>query len=102
MYVGERRRFAKVLAPLLVIVLSLSISVPLFSTVTGATLSGTISDPSGGVIPAAHVSIVNTATGLIKDVQADSSGFYTAPSLAPGPYEVKITVEGFNTSVSTV
>jgi hypothetical protein len=91
-----------VLIPLLAIAFSLSLSVSLFSQVTGATLSGTISDPSGGVIAEAQISIRNTDTGISKDIQADSAGYFTAPSLAPGSYEVKITAAGFNTTVSTV
>ena len=74
----------------------------MYSQVTGATLSGTISDPSGGVIPEARISISNTATGISQDFQSDSAGYYTAPNLAPGIYEVKVTAKGFNTAVSTV
>jgi hypothetical protein len=96
------RKFAKILAPLMVIVFSLSLAVSVYSQVTGATLSGTISDPSGGVIPGAQISISNTATGISKDFQADSAGYYAAPNLAPGTYEVKVTAVGFNTAVSTV
>src|SRR5579872_4695160 len=74
----------------------------MFSQVTGATLSGTISDSSGGVLAGAQISVTNTATGINKDFQTDSAGYYSAPNLAPGTYEVKITAAGFNTSVSTV
>src|SRR5260370_9460921 len=84
----------------MVIVFSLALAVSMYSQVTGATLSGTISDPSGGVIPGAQISIKNTATGSSKDIQADSDGYYTAPKLAPGTYEVRVTVKGFNTTVS--
>src|ERR1700736_4017490 len=74
----------------------------MFSQVTGATLSGTISDASGGVLAGAQISVTNTATGINKDFQTDSAGYYSAPNLAPGTYEVKITAAGFNTAVSTV
>src|SRR6202140_5048123 len=98
---GPQKR-TKILAPLVVIVFSLSLTASMYSQVTGATLSGTISDPSGGVIPGAQISIGNTATGISKDFQADSDGYYTAPNLAPGTYEVRITAKGFNTTVLTV
>jgi len=98
----DPRKLTRILAPLIVIVFSLSLAVSMYSQVTGATLSGTISDPSGGVIPGAQISIRNTATGSSKDIQADSDGYYTAPNLAPGTYEVKVTAKGFNTTVSTV
>jgi len=87
---------------LVVIVFSLSLTVSIYSQVTGATLSGTISDPSGGLIPGAQISIRNTGTGISKDFQADSDGYYSAPNLAPGTYEVRVTAKGFSTVVSTV
>src|SRR6202171_653978 len=96
------QKLTKILAPLVVIVFSLSLTASMYSQVTGATLSGTISDPSGGVIPGAQISIRNIATGISKDFQADSDGYYTAPNLAPGTYEVRVTAKGFNTVVSTI
>ena len=56
--------------------------------VAGATLSGVITDPSGAVIAGAKVSITNTATGITREVVADSAGFYSVPNLLPGSYEV--------------
>src|SRR5467141_1964315 len=96
------QKLTKIFAPLVVIVFSLSLTVSIYSQVTGATLSGTISDPSGGLIPGAQITIRNTATGISKDFQADSDGYYTAPNLAPGTYEVRVTAKGFSTVVSTV
>jgi hypothetical protein len=92
----------KIFVPLIAVVIGLFFAVSMFSQVTGATLSGTISDPSGGVIAGAQISISNTATGISKDFRADSAGYYSAPNLAPGSYEVKVTAEGFNTAVSAV
>ncbi|MGH9354924.1 MAG: carboxypeptidase-like regulatory domain-containing protein, partial [Terriglobia bacterium] len=67
--------------------------------VTGATLSGTVTDPSGAVIPNAKVSIRNTSTGVIRNVTSDTAGFYTAPNLLPGNYDVTISAAGFSTEV---
>jgi Carboxypeptidase regulatory-like domain/TonB dependent receptor-like, beta-barrel/TonB-dependent Receptor Plug Domain len=67
--------------------------------VAGATLTGTIADPTGAVIPQAQVSIRNTATGVVTAVQADTDGLYTAPNLVPGSYEVTVSVPGFVTQV---
>src|ERR1700736_4159072 len=77
-------------------------SIPARAQVTGATLNGTVTDASGAVIANAQVSIKNTATGITKDVTTDSAGFYTAPNLPAGPYEVKVTAAGFNTLVTNV
>jgi hypothetical protein len=86
----------------LAFVLCLFVSVPVSAQVTGATLSGTVTDASGAVIANAQVSTKNTATGITKDTTTDSAGFYTVPNLQAGPYEVKVTAAGFNTAVSNV
>src|SRR5207247_2688516 len=69
--------------------------------VAGATLSGTISDASGAVIPGAMVSIRDTATGIIRTVSADGAGLYTAPNLRPSAYDVTVSISGFNTRVQS-
>jgi hypothetical protein len=69
--------------------------------VAGATLSGTISDASGAVIPAVLVSIRDAATGIIRTVAADSAGLYTAPNLRPSTYEVTVSFPGFRTQVQS-
>jgi hypothetical protein len=73
--------------------------VPAHAQVAGATLSGTISDQSGAVIPGGKISIKNVATGITRDVTADAAGFYTAPNLLPGSYEVTVSAPGFATEV---
>src|SRR5690242_4612678 len=77
--------------------LTFLISFPTRAQVVGATLSGTISDPSGGVVPNAQVSVRNTATGVAREVASDTAGFYVLPNLLPGTYEVTVTAPGFNT-----
>jgi hypothetical protein len=86
----------------LAFVFCLSVSVPVYAQVTGATLNGTVTDASGGAIAGAQVSVRNTATGITKDATTDSAGFYTVPNLQAGPYEVKVTAKGFNTAASSI
>ena len=62
--------------------------------IVGATLSGTVSDPTGAVIPNANVTIRNLATGIVAEVSTNSSGLYNAPNLLPGDYEVTATAAG--------
>jgi outer membrane receptor protein involved in Fe transport len=65
----------------------------------GATLSGTVTDPSGAVVPGASVSVKNTATSVTRNVATDSAGFYSVPNLLPGKYDVTGSGTGFSTLV---
>jgi hypothetical protein len=76
-------------------------SVPAHTQVAGATLSGTLTDPSGSGVPNATVSIKNTATGIARAVTTDDTGFYSVPNLTPGVYEVTFSAAGFSTRVET-
>jgi len=69
-----------------------------YAQVVGATLSGTIMDPSGAVVPNAQVTVRNTATGVTREVTADTAGLYLVPNLLPGNYEVTVMSPGFNTA----
>lgn len=60
-----------------------------------ATLSGTVSDPTGAVIPGAAISIRSVSNGITRETVSDSSGSFTAPSLLPGVYTVVVTAPGF-------
>src|SRR5437763_15471581 len=68
----------------------------------GATVSGTVADSSGSVIPNAQVTIRNTETGSVTTVTSNSQGFYVAPNLQPGDYEIRITASGFATTESHI
>ena len=65
--------------------------------VSGATLSGTVTDASGAVVPKAAILIRNTETSANRSVNSNGDGFYSAPNLNPGHYEVKISAKGFST-----
>ena len=83
-----------------VVILAIAIlaASPAYAQVSGATLSGTIIDPSGAAIAGAKVSVSNKATGVTRDVTSDDAGFYSAPNLLPGPYEVAASASGFSTT----
>ncbi|MGH9354759.1 MAG: carboxypeptidase regulatory-like domain-containing protein, partial [Terriglobia bacterium] len=87
------------LALLVVAAFSLLIPAPARAQVTGATLSGTVTDPSGAVVPNAKVAITNTSTGVTRNVTSDTAGLYNAPNLLPGPYSVTASAPGFSTAV---
>jgi Carboxypeptidase regulatory-like domain len=68
-----------------------------YSQVTTATISGTVRDPSGAVIPGVQVVIFNEDTGLSRTVLTDETGHYSAPQLSLGNYRVTASLEGFQT-----
>jgi hypothetical protein len=84
-----------------VVVLSLCGALRLDAQVTGGTISGTVTDATGGAVPKVEVSITNTATGLVTTVTTTSEGFYSVPNLLPGPYQVTAKAAGFSTAVTS-
>lgn len=63
---------------------------------TRGAITGSVKDPSGAVIPDAHVEIINQQTGLSeRTVTADSEGRFTASLLAVGTYRLVVTATGF-------
>lgn len=56
---------------------------------------GTVHDSSGAVIPAATVTVTNTATGVVSTRQTNDSGDYEVPGLRVGQYNIEMTKAGF-------
>lgn len=81
---------------------SICISVSLATCAFGAwgqstaSLSGTVTDPSGAVVVNAQVTVHNLGTGLDRVVNTGSAGLYVVPSLQPGNYKVHATAAGFS------
>ncbi len=59
------------------------------------TISGTVRDSSGAVIPRAKVVITNTATNVVVNLTTNDTGEYTQPSVAAGTYNINVQKEGF-------
>jgi hypothetical protein len=59
------------------------------------TLTGVVSDPSGAVIAAAKVEIVNTGTKMRYQTGTNGTGQYHMPNLPPGPYSITFEATGF-------
>ncbi|HXN25229.1 MAG TPA: TonB-dependent receptor [Candidatus Dormibacteraeota bacterium] len=92
-------RIALATALLVCSLLSSFIASPADAQVTGATLSGVISDSTGSAVANAKITIKNVATGLLREVDSNTDGFYTAPNLLPGEYEITVSVPGFGSVV---
>ena len=92
----------KVLTCCLILGLSFVISVPVQAQVSGATLSGAITDASGGAIPDARIAVKNIDTGVTAETSSNATGAYTVPNLNPGNYQVSVSADGFSTTTSNV
>jgi hypothetical protein len=68
----------------------------LAQTVTGS-VTGTVTDPSGAVIPQATVVVTNTQTGVASSATSNGAGVYSLRFLPIGQYKVTVTANGFNT-----
>jgi Carboxypeptidase regulatory-like domain len=64
-----------------------------------ATISGTVSDSSGGAIAGAKVNATNTGTTIVQSAISDAQGRYTVADLPIGTYDVQATNAGFSTVV---
>jgi len=58
-------------------------------------IEGTVTDPSGAVVPAASVTITNEATGVTQTGHTTTAGYYRFPALPGGYYTVKVSLQGF-------
>ncbi len=68
------------------------------ATIQAGSISGTITDQSGAVVPSATVTITNADTGQKKSLTTTSSGSYNSGPLAPGNYKVRAEKSGFSTT----
>jgi len=66
-----------------------------------ATLTGTVEDQSGGVIPGAQVTLTNEATKFATVNTSNSVGLYAFPSLTPGTYDIRASAKGFKAAEVT-
>ncbi|HEV2383551.1 MAG TPA: carboxypeptidase regulatory-like domain-containing protein [Terriglobia bacterium] len=78
----------------------MSLTAPVGSGQTvNASLSGTVTDASGALVPEVSVTAANTETGVATKTTSDPSGHYTLPSLSPGTYNLTFGKEGFSSTV---
>ena len=58
-------------------------------------LTGTVTDPTGAVIPSATIVIANTDTGAERETTSDTAGRYTFSQVLPGSYKLTAKASGF-------
>jgi len=62
-------------------------------------ITGTISDASGGALPKATIVVVDTETGLKRQVSTNAVGYFRVTGLPPASYDVSAQVSGFATGI---
>src|SRR5947208_6245584 len=82
-------------------VLCLSISLNAFGQSSNATVSGTVGDATGAVLPGVEITATNNATGVVTAVLSNEAGAYNFASLLPGVYKVSASLQGFQTRTFT-
>ncbi|MGC1385917.1 MAG: M1 family aminopeptidase [Candidatus Acidiferrales bacterium] len=80
----------------------LAISLALAPRLAGDTLSGTVKDASGAVVPAAQIEISGNTLAKAIVLTSDATGKFSAPDLAAGNYTVRVTKAGFDEFTTTV
>jgi hypothetical protein len=71
-------------------------------TVNNSSLSGTVLDPSGAVVPGAVVTVLQTTTHISHTATSNSEGRFRFPYLQVGPYQVTVRHDGFSEAVRNV
>jgi hypothetical protein len=83
--------------------LGIDAAVPDFASAQGGgattSLSGTVTDTSGAIIPGASVVVKSNATSTTYDAVTNESGYFSVPALDAGVYTVTVTLMGFKTAV---
>jgi hypothetical protein len=93
------RTLARLLALVAVVAFSFSYA-PAQSTTNGA-ISGTLSDPTGAILPDVAVNLRSVEKGFTQTTTTNAQGSYQFPLLEPGNYTITVKAPGFKTSVLT-
>jgi hypothetical protein len=72
------------------------------TTISTGSIVGTVTDPSGAVVPDAKVQITNKGTNQVLKTTTTSSGTYSSGALAPGDYLVRVEGQGFSSAEMSV
>src|SRR3990172_7362537 len=90
-----RRRYARLSQFFLAVLVSSILAVPTYGQLGKGVITGTVTDPTGAVIPGATVALVNEATGVERTIQTSSAGLYRFEFADVGSYLVRISAKGF-------
>src|SRR5688572_16618251 len=80
----------------LVVMLVGALAVPVSAQVTG-TITGSVKDDQGGVIPGATITLVSATRATTTETQTNEEGAFVFPNVTPGTYLVRVAMSGFKT-----
>ncbi|MGB7622926.1 MAG: carboxypeptidase-like regulatory domain-containing protein, partial [Terriglobia bacterium] len=83
----------------LVITLVFASSLCAQSSITTGVIQGTVTDPSGAVVPGTSIEVKNLDTNLTKNASSDNDGRFVFLQLPPGRYALTASKQGFATLV---
>jgi len=69
--------------------------------VAGGTMSGRVTDESGGILSQASVTITNVATSVVTSTSTNTDGFYAVANLLPGTYTIAVALTGFSEEIAS-
>lgn len=81
--------------------LIVSLTATMAFAITTGSISGTVQDAQGAMVPGATVTLQNTETGVVQTIESDSVGFYRFSALPLGTYSVTFEKTGFEKYVQT-
>lgn len=87
----------RVFAPLGLVCLLFALALPCFGQLGKGVVTGTVTDPSGAVIPNATVQLVNKGTSVVRSTTSNASGIYRFEFTDPGTYTLRVSAAGFAT-----
>lgn len=85
----------KVSTKLAAVILFLAMCVSSYGQGSTATITGTVKDPQGAIVPGATVTVTQTETNFSQKVKTANSGEFSLGNLPVGPYRVRIEMTGF-------
>lgn len=94
-----RLKLSVFLTGLLAVIFSLSPKTLSAQTANAGIVLGTVTDPTGAVVPGVKVDLTNTATNETRSTTANAAGQFSFPGVVPGNYKMTVSQTGFATSV---
>jgi hypothetical protein len=94
-----QRRFLSYSVHILFALLLVAAGFPLVAQSVTGTITGSVTDSTGAVIPVAEVTVTQPATGLTRKTVTNAAGIFSFPELQPGTYTVTAGASGFSVAV---